>query len=160
MLESCFELVDGFELVVRLGVLYYIIYYYILLYTLLFFLTHLLPHPPLSFLPISSPLPIISSQSFYTCRYLYILTYILFFCSSSHPNHPPPVSVGIQSNTLQSFFSNIPPHSFYTCRDLHTLTYILSLLILLPILPISFSSSNNLTPHVLFVLRLVERLMF
>jgi hypothetical protein len=84
--------------------IYYIIillYYYIIYYTLLF-LWSILPNHP-SFPPLLIPssfilifLPFLSSspsQSFYTCRYLYILTYILpsfilpnhLISSKSHP---------------------------------------------------------------------------
>ena len=112
-----------------------LLYYYILYYTLLFFCSIpslpffsvpifiLLPHPVSlgnthSYLPfpISPPFPVhpvlFSSHSFYTCRYLHILIYIilfiLFFCS-----------ILLSSDLIPNL-----SHSKYTCRYLHILIYI------------------------------------
>ena len=93
-------------------ILLYILYYYtIISYTILFFSSDLFSSsfPSFPLLPSSSVLLFCSSRlssnhriliSFYTCRYLHILIYILLFYSSSH--------------------------SKYTCRYLHILIYILS----------------------------------
>jgi hypothetical protein len=69
----------------------------------------------------SLPLP---QYSFYTCRYLHILIYILLFHSilfSSFPLYPLP-------SLLFSPLLILSPllNSFYTCRYLHILIYIIS----------------------------------
>ena len=99
------------------GVIYYIIlllyYTLLLLYTILF-----------SSSDLYSSLP--SSHSFYTCRYLYILTYVpdsssQYSSSSLLLFIPSPLTI------FSSSFSNIPPsHSFYTCRYLRMFIYISS----------------------------------
>jgi hypothetical protein len=175
--------------------IHYYILYLILSYTILFFslliyppfLSNLsLPIPLLLFFslifqtssssPIFLPNPLILSSfphpslpsfphSFYTCRYLHILIYIL----SVYLNYPiisfplfrsflPIQSSSIflptQPDTLQIFSSS---HSFYTCRYLHTVIYILSIFrsyLFFPIYLLFYYLlfpifKNNLTPHVL-----------
>ena len=144
---------------------YYIIYYtytiilYLILlylyYTLLFLCSPLFPSPPYSSLPFllfSSPPNLSSSQySFYTCRYLHTVIYIL----SSQYSRINPVSVG-NTSSISFPFSSLPSpqspllssssiiplllffllpntlpllpssDSFYTCRYLDTLIYIQS----------------------------------
>ena len=92
-IRLCFVRVDGylgFELVDGYCVILYLILllYYILYYTLLFFcsiLPPLLPHPNNLIYHIflfSSSSIFYSPHSFYTCRYLHILIYILLIYSS------------------------------------------------------------------------------
>jgi hypothetical protein len=96
---------------------YYILYYYIILYYYLILYSSLLfcSSPPIlpllsSFsLPIFPLLPhLLFPHSFYTCRYLHILIYILR-------------SLPFLSNPLPN------THPRNTCRYLHILIYILSI---------------------------------
>jgi hypothetical protein len=112
-----FELVDVIDIRCYIVYNYYIIYYTIILYIILYsslllffsypfpiFLNHLPSFPPSSDLFLPNPLILSSSllfppQSFYTCRYLHILIYII-----------------------------LPSQPFYTCRYLDTHIYIQSFL--------------------------------
>ena len=97
---------------------YYIIYYTILYYTLIIYLyyyilyiyytlpfLYLLFLFPSSDLFLSLPLLSSSSHSFYTCRYLHILIYILPLLISSLPNIPSSIPILFYSS---SFLPNHP----------------------------------------------------
>ena len=124
-------------------------YIYLLIFSstiLLTLLIYLLFFPIYLFhLQKESSLP--HQYSFYTCRYLYTITYIptilsllLPFPLNNHLIH----SILVDTYIYLFIFNPLlipppfssPPHSFYTCRYLYTI-----LLIFLP--------SQQLTPHVL-----------
>ena len=140
-------------------IIYYILYY-ILYYTLLSPIipssSHLL-FPSSILLPSSSP-PLLSpsqypsppissstsSLSFYTCRVLHILIYIIQFYSplpklllfSSLLLFPSSFLILFSSLFFLLLYLLSSQYSFYTCRYLHMVIYVLSV-------------SNNSTPHVL-----------
>ena len=114
---------------------YYIIILYYILYSSLLPSSSSLPSnilsPPIpSSIPplLTSSVPIILSppHSFYTCRYLYILTYILL------PNTPISSDLDeIQSNTLQSLFFH------------HSISTIISFILYLSILTYAYLYSHH-----------------
>jgi hypothetical protein len=152
---------------------YYILLLYIISYTILFFYSSLplytsdlssipSPHlilshlPNLLFLSLPFPNPLLSSHSFYTCRYLHILIYIhllsspiLFSSNPSQTRYPSlkgihlsisrfkrnntSIYLLVKRNThlsiswLKGIYLSI--NSFYTCRYLHTVIYIIPILL-------------------------------